>query len=304
MFSQSYKPLLQSGNKWHVIFFANTSSPCASPVYPSDNPYVYKIDGDSIVNGKTYKKIYCNPVGTFPLGQHRRDCNDYFYNYPLTSKGYFMALLREDISQKKIYKNQLGTINEDVLYDFSLQVNDVADISHYDVGLPPNIGFEFIGSIDYGTVFNQANIKRFTLGLNSNNQISYTNSSIYEGIGSYAGLLENPYTYSDWQFGNQLQCFEDVNGQSCSAFYLSTKDNQMMRSDIQLYYSKLDKTFKIISSEKRPYTIDFYDFSGRLIEEKKMDSNSNFIIKNPSNKLLLYTIDTGKIKVRGKIYIE
>ncbi|GEJ47251.1 hypothetical protein [Chryseobacterium sp. ON_d1] len=287
LFSQTYKPLLQDGNKWYTSFHSS-NGPCGNP--SPHNSFIYQINGDSLVNGASYKKIYCKAL-VYP----KRSCNDNLYTYPLTSKGYLVALLREDTAQKKVYKNQLGTGTEYLLYDFSVQVNDVIDISHFDInnGVPTAT----INSIDYGNVFGQTNVKRFNPSFGQDNVI-------YEGIGSNTGLLESPIIAYNWEIGNMLDCFEDVNGKSCVHFFLETQEQQKKKKSVQLYFSKSDHTFKVISPKKESFTITFYSLSGGLVEEKKIDSNIAFTIKNNTEKLLLYTISDKYAEVKGKIFLE
>jgi hypothetical protein len=64
----------------------------------------YLIDGDSLLNIVEYKKVYISNAGS-----------EYFY-----------GLLREDTTDQKVYIN-LGN-GENLLYDFSLEVNDTASV--------------------------------------------------------------------------------------------------------------------------------------------------------------------------------
>ncbi|MBK8846793.1 MAG: hypothetical protein IPO27_09730 [Bacteroidetes bacterium] len=69
----------------------------------------YFVDGDSTYNSVNYKKYL-------------------FTNDSIVTTGTFFALLREDTVQKKVFSIASGSTQEQLLYDFSLSVNDTITV--------------------------------------------------------------------------------------------------------------------------------------------------------------------------------
>ena len=92
---QEYRPMLGEFGKWHEYF---TPGPTCNATL--------RIDGDSIVNGVSYKKIIADPGCSAILNEGT------------------VRLLREDTLEKKVY--ELWSLNwpEDLIYDFSLMPGD------------------------------------------------------------------------------------------------------------------------------------------------------------------------------------
>lgn len=92
--AQDYKPMLDNVNEWQ--FLTCFQGVCNAP------PDIYFTDGDTIVNNKSYKIL------------------DGFH---YISREF---LLREEVAEKKVYLTTVigGTIEEFLLYDFSLEVGD------------------------------------------------------------------------------------------------------------------------------------------------------------------------------------
>ncbi|WP_333851843.1 hypothetical protein [Epilithonimonas sp.] len=285
VFSQAYTPLLQEGNKWYVSFIDSNYDQC---LYISGRSnYVYKIDGETIINGKTYKKIICD----FESGPHYiRFCGD-------NLQGNLAALLREDINERKVYRYYPNSNTETVLYDFSVKVNDAFPTNGFDTYFLNN-GAPKISAIGYGTVFN-TEVKYFGIdGLSGGTNV------VYEGIGNKSGLLELPF-YVGISYGNLLNCFENTAGQSCnSQLVLGTSENSTEKN-LTLYYSKENQDFKVLGNPSQDYKVGFYEATGRLIEERNAKGKQSFSVKNIiKNKILFYTITSQGKSWKGKIIID
>lgn len=116
-----YTPLVVENATWVMV--SNTD------VYAEiTNYFAYKIEGDSLVNETSYKKVYRYEL--VPL-----DFNNNKYSI---QERRFSTLIREDISERKIYsypsRDEFREIllEEYVLYDFSKQLNDT--ITYFDGG--------------------------------------------------------------------------------------------------------------------------------------------------------------------------
>jgi hypothetical protein len=280
LFSQSYKPLLVEGNRWHVTLYdGGIESFCLN--ITQQTTYVYKIGSDSIVNGKTYKKILFDFTG-YP---YVRNCGTYH-----NQQNNFAALLREDVNEKKVYKIINGTTDEVVLYDFSLNTGDTV----------PNLGYDFnnnsgnyVNSIITGDVFAK-NVKAFSV--NSNVSSGY----IYEGIGSSNGLLEGP-TERPFETGRWLECFETSSGISCNSI-LANSESVFKSSNPKLYFSKSDKSFKVITPDNKNVNVEFFDSAGQLIKKIDTKTNQSFYLNRDFKGLLFYKITDDKM-YSGKIIL-
>ena len=111
----AYRPFVEDGKVWKVGTIP--SSP-ESPVQVVD---YYYFDGDTIVNGKTCKQMWCqryvNP-----------DYADYSALTQTSSLSKVGAWYEED---KKVYVCREGTQGMHMLYDFSLEANDTLMLNDY-----------------------------------------------------------------------------------------------------------------------------------------------------------------------------
>lgn len=275
IFSQQYKPLLVDGNKWHVSFYDGRPDISCINISQSTS-YIYKISGDSIVNGKTYKKITFD----FTKYPYIRGCGS-FQN----EKNNFAALLREDINEKKVYRNINGTINENVLYDFSLNTGNEIPITGYDFD---NFNTTNVDKVLFGSIFG----KYFSL---------INTGYLFEGIGSSNGLLEFP-GQRPFEFGHWLECFETSSGIVCNGF-LANSEISINPSNPKLYFSKTDKSLKIILPENKIVKVDFYDSAGQLIKQISTKSNQSFYLDRNFKGILFYKITDDKV-YSGKLILE
>jgi hypothetical protein len=297
-FSQSYRPLLKEGNKWyekHLEYHVGWPS----PIYRS---YIF-INGEETKNGIVYKKLFSN------LYCYASDV----YNpcVPTGNPDVFYKLLREDVNERKIYYYDEETDSDVLLYDFSLNEGDTHPSNFPFVLMHSGYGDIIIDKIVQGTVFD-IDVKAFEV-----NRYSFYNNSqtrIYEGIGSDAGLLYNPgfspplrpSLEPDLDFDmHWLECFEDTeSGKSCqSNFVLSLKENPV-KSAFSLIRTTNRDVFKIIGKSQEKLQVQFYDFSGKLLETKNVNSNEDFYLNNISqNGIFLYKITSSNSIMTGKIVI-
>ncbi len=292
IFSQDYKPLLAEGNKWQVSFSASMQNYNCF-FFQGGSSYSYKIKGDSLVNGKSYKKIYFNFNSLRP--DNKRACDETSY---FDTNDHFAALLREDIVEKKVYRNINGTANETVLYDFSLSVGNSLPYQGYDFD---KYAAGTLISISTGNVFDEVKkvFKTHVQGMNTD--YNYPGYAIYEGVGSSNGLLEYPGD-RPFEYGHWLECFETAAGISCKST-LSNSENLFKASNPKLYYSKTDKSFKVILPENKNVRIDFYESSGQLFKQINTKSNQLFYLNQEFKGVLFYKITDDKV-YSGKIILE
>ncbi len=171
----AYRPFVEDGKVWKVGTIP--SSP-ESPVQIVD---YYYFDGDTIVNGKTCKQMWCqryvNP-----------DNADYSALTQTPSLSKVGAWYEED---KKVYVCREGTQGMQMLYDFSLEANDTLMLNdyqpYYTVGPKQTGGLKGFKGV-YRDIMIAQNGDYCTTWL--------------EGVGGIDGPLRNVYpeTGSDPQF--------------------------------------------------------------------------------------------------------
>lgn len=102
---QDLTTITQEGRQWSTEIWNPVSPP---ELYTE----IYRIEGDTALDGKTYKKIYC---------YHTQDLsNRTLYSYACRQDG------------KKVYVRFYGDQSEKLFFDFSLKVGDTLSVAKYD----------------------------------------------------------------------------------------------------------------------------------------------------------------------------
>lgn len=289
-FAQSYVPLLQDGNKWYELKRDfNFDGP--SPLFKT---YIV-INGEETKNGIVYKKLFSNLYCYSPDGFLPCD--------PTGNVDVFYKLLRENVTERKVYfYDQLN--NADILlYDFSLTVGDQIPynfpLTATNADNDPNSVWIINKIIPNGKVFNKTISKTFI----KDNFIPNSNN-IYEGIGSNLGLLYPPGR-PIFEGGNFLECFESTDsGKSCEYYFLSSVETPKSEA-FSLVYTRELNAFRLVGNSTETAEITFYDFSGKVVEVKKVKLNENFsLLKIFSQRILLFKITTSELTQTGKIILK
>ena len=171
----AYRPFVEEGKVWKVGTIPSSPD---SPVQVVD---YYYFDGDTIVNGKICKQMWCqryvNP-----------DYADYSAITQTSSLSKVGAWYEED---KKVYVCREGTQGMEMLYDFSLEANDTLILNDYQP-------YYIVGPKQIGGLKGFKGVYR---------DIMLCGQDIYittwlEGVGGIDGPLRNVYpeTGSDPQF--------------------------------------------------------------------------------------------------------
>jgi hypothetical protein len=170
VYCQQYHPLPDSNVVWTVRTerFWSDTSPYGKYDYWTE---IYVLKGDTIKNGKTYKKCY---VTLDSAAQNS-----------LT----LVAIMRSDSTKKKYFGFRTpitNTATEQLFYDFSVKTGDVIQISFPD----------FSGNLIEIKAVKEDSIQIFTgeyrrrIKFQQNNAPSWWNNEYWvEGVGSLAGLF-------------------------------------------------------------------------------------------------------------------
>jgi hypothetical protein len=127
----------------------------------------YFIQGDSVLNSIEYRKVYVE-------------------NDSVISLGSFYALIREDSNEKKIYAIHKDSINEHLLYDFSLDIGDEAIVFPLESEVYSGPVSVKVDSVDSIYIYDDYRRKLHISGVEENDFFS---EEWIEGIGSSFGLF-------------------------------------------------------------------------------------------------------------------
>jgi hypothetical protein len=241
--AQTYTPFPTANASWNTIRSGNLYTVCER--------YTTTIVGDSLINGLVYHKLSDMVVTATPdLG-----CDPGVPGFPLTGCDHcsghgagigpifqrYRGAIREDLTQRIVYFVEPDSLNETVLYDFSLQVGDT--VMGYLTNIYPVVAvIQSITTIDIGG--NERKVFEYIWDSHSNYYI--------EGIGLTIGLLEN---HGHFEQGSELICFSENNEsiypvynavQACADIYKAEiSTDVILETSIVLFPNPTDKIISI-----------------------------------------------------------
>jgi hypothetical protein len=240
LFGQNYNPMLGSLNEWQ---FTSCYFGCISDIYFTD--------GDTVVNGKTYKILD---------GYH-------FINRNL--------LLRENETEKKVYLTitEPQYIEDLLLYDFSLKVGDTIEMLNPITPFPFNGGFFILDSINILPLADGNPYRHFYFSPTLSNTISSQNAVWIEGVGSLS-IINAPGGYPDINGVGHLSCsfknmelrysnLDSIN--ACIPLHLSIDDYLSDIHKIQLL-AKSEGNHFILTPAENIKEVTIYDLSGKKLK--------------------------------------
>jgi hypothetical protein len=275
--SQDYDPIIKEGSFWDVIEDGGAGASC---------PYLYKyrLAGDFVYNGITYKKlevapirgeenpdILCGPTGTLFVNE-----NDFE-----TINGKY---IREDINEKKVYilVNKDGIYNEYVMANFNLNVGDLFENAYSDGDINPSNPLKVT--------------QLFTLSDGRKRYYLDNDQSFEEGVGNVQG----PIFEYHWHLGGpyyEVYCFGNLQNQNNCATVLSAGKHKL--SSIKIFPNPVKNILTVKNTEN--ITIKVFSITGSLL--KKSTSKSDIEINLSSFNAGIYILEVSNLtgKKRSKI---
>lgn len=235
--------LVKEGHQWNV---ANGSF-----WHTGVSTELTKIIGDTIINDTIYNKLYSTS-----------DTLD--TNWELRNE-----LLRED-SIGRVYTKDIESGQENLLFDFSLQLNDTFSVYLGSYAFPDHECLAVVSNIDSVTINNGEKRKRlhFKVGWDFNDQ-----GPIWvEGIGSTRGGLFGDIVYCVSDLLIDLNCFYDKDELlypelPTSCFIdIPIAVQYALPSDINIYPNPISKTLYISHGETKIESYKIIDFMGRFVK--------------------------------------
>lgn len=261
---QTYHKLINESLYWDVPI-AEPGYICTG--YSEYGPYRYKFLGDTVINDKTYSKIYYSSFITL-LEPPFPNCPPFVVdtNFSLLSNWF----LREDTIEKKVWRYlTINTPEEILLYDFSAEKGDTIEYA----GFPDAI----IDTVYDIVTYDGVSRKRFEFGM----QGSFPGGFYIEGIGGAGGLLEIPYYAFEW--GVWLQCVKDHDnniiwdGSSNCFDFLTNVSSHDINYSINIYPNPFATFIRIETTSGGRLQLKIYDhlgielFTDEVFESKTID---------------------------------
>lgn len=254
VFSQSYKPLLDNINEWHVTtcYFG-----CLTDKYYTN--------GDTIVDGKNYKIL-----------------DGYHY----ISRTF---LIREDVPNKKVYLNIVGQGFPDdfLLYDFSLNVGDIFNMQNPISPFPQDGGPFVLDSIIKRPLVDGNEYDHFYFSPTPGNTTSTENAVWVEGVGSLS-IINAPGGNPNINATGALSCFfkntevfyanlDSID--DCIPVILNIKKNNLEKV---IASKKINSNNCILSNTEDVKNVTIFNLNGKVID-KIINNRKNSISIDLSN---------------------
>ena len=189
----TYVPFVEEGKTWYCGYWHPYANFPSTPEDPGGEGIdcIFTICGDTLVNGKDYKKVYCQ-----------------FEEYYGDNEQHYYCAVREEAY--RVFIMEEGTTEEKLLYDFS-RPNEMITLNYDDYRFARSKGVhrdDFLpGQLEY-------HVYKFT----EDGEVDYINdsSSWIDGVGDY---LTNPFAfeftflpYGEPKFGKDISvitCMKD-----------------------------------------------------------------------------------------------
>ena len=281
----AYHPIVVDGYNWNVV---NRRIPLNNTIeyYTSTE----KIEGDSVVNGITYKKLW-------------RSTNKEMTEYNV------IAIIREDIENQKVWA-YIGD-KEYLIYDFACQVGDKvtvlkslqsAEITAEEVEMTINAIEEFED-------FNGVKLNKYIATVDNKETV------YYERYGSENGWYSRSFDGISGGGINFMICAFDANGE---LQFKPTYNNELdeiadcyineTKSDIadintltqNIYYNSQEKVLFV--DIENAETLMVYDAMGKIVMTKEINSTTKSIPINLNTGI--YIITTNNQNIYSKIFIK
>jgi len=260
--------LLENNKTWSVV-------ECCGGCFTT----LYKIDGDTLIGGNTYKQFWISLDSTFTY------CSYY-------------KTLREE-TDGKVY--QLGDSGEELLYDFGLEVNEIFSTSLNGCSIELQVV-----SIDSVTLLNGEKRKRINL--------NWDGESWIEGIGSTMGLTNvgayqcyfDIYFYLNCVTENEMLVYKNPDFDGCYVICVGFPEIESKTFSFQCAPNPFTDFTKFVFSYSpvKSYSLQIVNITGREVLSFPEIHTAEVIIPGQAMKSGLYFIqffENGKLNQTRKI---
>ena len=288
LFGQITNHFSHQDSKWNVAK-TYTAATQEHPNFVATTTKVYGFQGDSIINGDTWSKMYST--------------SDSLFQSNLAFEG--LTRVENDLV---LFKN--GTNSIDTLYNFDLAIGDSV---FYDFDLFTSwIHVEEIQTIQ----INGQNYKKFVFSEPTGpTAFNHLSEAWIEGIGSIHGPLfpHSPRKFSGevpdallltCSFSDNQEYFNHPNYQDCYVNITLGIENQEEIS-LNIFPNPVSSILTIESSQTLSNDIEIYDVNGKLIKTVKDYGNTIIIdVSAFENGIYFLNSEIGERKIVRKVLIE
>ncbi len=284
LLGQDYIPLIDTTKFWDIGHYS-MGHICGYSDYSNPKRYFFK--GDTVINTKTYSKVYAYSFRNFNDDKPMCPPFEIDTNYYLTD-----IFIREEINKMRVFRYNIYTNEEELLYDFNLAVGD----TFYN-----NVYSNMIVDTIYNVTTNDG-IDRKCISFNK--KCLNCGDRFIEGIGGPQGPFEMPFEL--FENGYFVMCIKDnsgiVQGNTCYEF-LTSIDEVYVKDEIDIYPIPAKNYLYIDFNNLYGYKkIDIISLTGQTIsssatKESKIDINISginsgyFLIKiKYSDKTIIYKL--------------
>ena len=264
--AMAYQSMLVDGYRWNVVTRNAMLDGGKTVVYGT---HVEEFDGDSVINGVTYKKLWM-----YYPGNHEERILE--------------GLIREDVSEKKVWA--YGNGFEVLMYDFNVEVGDTISVLSWlhsmksitaeDLEDDFTIADLVVDKIEEVDIAHYSGLKKITLFDLRRKDYKF---DIYERFGSLRGWMRSDY---DWVVGGGVSfmvCALDEFGELLfkpvynneldeieDCYINETKTNvpnvELQKGDV--YYNS--ESSVLVFDVENPMSITIYDAMGKMVENREL----------------------------------
>ena len=178
--AQQYHPFPEKNAFWTVVEYV--------PGLDQYKVFIYTIKGDSVINGKHYKKIW--------KLDYEPDTQDTLW--------YLHSFIRQDTIQKKVWfiRRYMDETTEKLGYDFDVEIGDTVYLPAFDYANTGDSGFVVIEPLWDSTLLRNGEYRRNYSYLDLNGGF---NIDAIEGVGTHRTPFPNLF-YFDPFHQNEVTC--------------------------------------------------------------------------------------------------
>ena len=269
----------------HAVWIINGDDPLNTP-WPIDIAYGYYLDGDTVYNAMTYKKVY-----RLILHNYSQTNVPNYNPYAIDTK-FLYALIRED--NKRIYAvrffsdNLVDPLNhcivnsEYLLHDYNVLIGDTVHECNM-------TSYAIIDSIAYPSVYGH---KAF---------LSQNFITLLEGIGSGNGLFENfiPNVSGFWQMWLNQYCKGDL--QYCGLGFVSINENNFNSTFLNIFPNPSTHFCNISAKSFVHSTLKIYDLTGRVLLQQNINEQARINVSALKEGMYVVEVRDEGRSVKGKL---
>jgi hypothetical protein len=275
-----YEPMVVEGAHWVVFDKYNDST----------SHHMLKIEGDTVVNGKPYKKLYRQEILS-----DATSIQDFLPPYYLIGTQQLTGLIRDDVQEEIVYSifyttpyGECSTGEEELVHDYSLTVGSpLVGCLHEDQSIPT-------ASVD--------SLKtEFIWGQHREVQYVSTGFRFIEGIGGDTGPISSSICCPIP--GIKIEVVDYCIGTDAECALEPVAIKEQYTSEFNVYPNPADDYLKIKLDEKEDVMIWLVSPSGQVVYQKEIEDGVYPTLSIQINRILsgFYFL---KIRTKNQLFCK